>query len=120
MVSILCDHISFLVIREGIYAPYTSPEGHISFYDAPAWLTAAHYAERILDVLGRAAFPIFIFLLTEGFLHTRSKKRYLLALPALLLYNGERGVRGSKYFFCIFYPTHFLVLTGIGALCARI
>lgn len=31
----------------------------------------------------------------------------LLAAPLILLYNGERG-RGSKWFFYLFYPAHFL------------
>lgn len=32
----------------------------------------------IFDILGRIAFPIFVFLLVEGFFHTRSRKSYLL------------------------------------------
>ena len=70
-----------------------------------------------LDVLGHAAFPLFVFLVSEGFLHTRSRKRYLLALAAfavLALYSGQRGRRGWKYFFYAFYPAHFLVLLWIG------
>lgn len=36
----------------------------------------------------------------------------LLAVPPILLYSGERG-RGSKWFFYIFYPAHFLVFAAL-------
>lgn len=35
-----------------------------------------------------------------------------LAAPLILLYNGERG-QGSKWFFYLFYPIHFLVFFGL-------
>lgn len=34
----------------------------------------------------------------------------ILALPFLLLYNGERGKRKAKYFFYIFFPAHLAAL----------
>jgi hypothetical protein len=37
----------------------------------------------------------------------------LLAIPLLLLYNGQRGKTNMKYFFYIFYPVHLVVLQGI-------
>jgi hypothetical protein len=37
----------------------------------------------------------------------------LLALPILLLYNGEKGKWNMKYFFYIFYPLHLGILGGI-------
>lgn len=37
----------------------------------------------------------------------------LLALPLLLLYNGQRRKYKMKYFFYIFYPVHLAVLQGI-------
>lgn len=37
----------------------------------------------------------------------------LLAVPLLLLYNGQRGKCNLKYFFYIFYPAHLAMLQGI-------
>lgn len=39
----------------------------------------------------------------------------LLAVPAVMLYNGNRG-RQNKYFFYAFYPVHFLVIYVVMAL----
>ncbi|MPN20656.1 hypothetical protein SDC9_168035 [bioreactor metagenome] len=42
----------------------------------------------------------------------------LLAVPLILLYNGKRG-HGNKYFFYIFYPAHFLILSFLRYLLLR-
>ena len=34
----------------------------------------------------------------------------ILAVPLLVLYNGQRGRRNMKYFFYIFYPVHLVAL----------
>lgn len=118
MVSMLCDHANFLVIRRGVFAPYPAADGSILIpADAPAGVLLVQRVYGIFEILGHIGFPIFIFLLAEGFLHTRSRKRYLLTLAAfavLALYSGQRGRQGWKYFFYAFYPAHFLVLLWIG------
>ena len=40
----------------------------------------------------------------------------LLAIPLLLLYNGEKGKWKLKYFFYVFYPLHLVLLQGISYL----
>ena len=61
-----------------------------------------------LTCLGRLAFPIFAFLLAEGFRQTKNRKNYLLRLffwalvseiPFNLMYSGQ-----------VFYPVHQNVL----------
>lgn len=37
----------------------------------------------------------------------------LLALPLLLLYNGQKGKKNLKYFFYLFYPLHLVALEAI-------
>ena len=80
----LCDHANFLVIRRGVFAPYPAADGSILIpADAPAGVLLVQRVYGIFEILGHIGFPIFIFLLTEGFLHTRSRKRYLLTLAAI-------------------------------------
>ena len=40
----------------------------------------------------------------------------LLAVPLLLLYNGQRGKWKLKWFFYLFYPVHLVVIQGIAML----
>lgn len=76
----VCDHVAYFLIRRGLYAPWMSAEGGLDFSAAPAYLQMANAVYLVLDALGRAAFPLFCFLLTEGFVHTRRRRRYFLTL----------------------------------------
>ncbi len=52
MITMLCDHMSYLLF------------GHFS----------------VLNYIGRIAFPIFAFQITEGYVHTKSLKKYFFRL----------------------------------------
>lgn len=65
-------------------------------------------AQEWLTCVGRIAFPIFAFMIVEGYFHTRNMRRYLLRMligallaeiPFDLMYGGS-----------IFYPFHQNVL----------
>lgn len=229
MASMVIDHIGSFLLG-ALMAPYRADGMLVVNQDSPAALRQLMLGRELCDILGSIAFPIFCFLIVEGFLHTRDRLRYgrqvlwfailseipynlahyrtgfsprlqnvmftlacailtllliskaeerwaeqkavrwgmtaaavaagmvmaylirgeyvflgplaavlvyllrgrgklrvaglapllvvspwvLLAVPFLLLYNGERG-RGNKWFFYIFYPAHFLVFAALSA-----
>jgi hypothetical protein len=88
VITMLIDHIAAFLIE-----PYLLNRGvnNISLFlanDLPAG--SSHYflyqLYVVFRLVGRLSFPIFAFLLVEGFLHTRHLKRYItqLGLFALL------------------------------------
>ncbi len=58
MFTMLCDHIGFILVPVNRF-----PE--------------IYYTLRII---GRIAFPLFCFMLVEGFIHTHSRKNYIIRL----------------------------------------
>lgn len=86
MISMLIDHTAYTVlgtilVRNGINSVKDcSPEYMISMIEGGSigWVYLGYQILR--KVLGRLAFPIFCFLLVEGFEKTRSRGRYALRL----------------------------------------
>jgi hypothetical protein len=63
MLSMLCDHIGFVLV------------------------SANHFPEiyYTLRIIGRIAFPLFCFMLVEGFVHTHNRKNYIIRLAVFAI-----------------------------------
>lgn len=73
IITMFIDHFGACVLENGLLRMDSICA------DAELWITIRSI-DRILRLTGRIAFPIFCFLLVEGFLHTRNPKKYALRL----------------------------------------
>ncbi len=86
MVSMVFDHgaavlLGLLLIKNGIYdVGNLSPDymRELLALGSPGYLYIAYQIMR--RVVGRIAFPIYCFLLVEGFQRTKNRKKYMLRL----------------------------------------
>ena len=75
----ICDR---MLLRNGMADIGNDQEAYQAFMDVNGTLFTADF---ILQMIGSLAFPLFCFLLVEGFLHTRHLARYLFSLGLFAL-----------------------------------
>lgn len=70
--TMLIDHVGAVVLEKG-YLPYLYDTYGVNSAIVNQWETI----NTLMRCVGRMAFPIFCFLLVEGYAHTRNVKKYL-------------------------------------------
>lgn len=82
MISMLIDHIGAVILEPALWGGGGDP-GQVMFWGFrhETWWTV-YMAMRSI---GRIAFPLFCFLLVEGFLNTRDVRRYAVRILAFAL-----------------------------------
>ena len=100
-ITMLVDHIGASCIEAGLLLPELET-GEVS---GGAWDQLSLFQlDRVLRFTGRLAFPLFCFLLVEGFIHTHNVKGYL---GRLLLFGLVSEVPFDLAFFRTpFAPQH--------------
>lgn len=75
LITMLLDHIGASLIENGLLHVYDL--GYFSQIITTEWGMGWYMIDMVFRMIGRLAFPIFVFLLVEGFFHTHSRKNYV-------------------------------------------
>ena len=95
IITMFIDHVGAGILRRGF------TKSSVLVYDV----------YRVLRLVGRVSFPIFCFLLVEGYLHTGSRKKYALSMlifaflseiPFDMCFYGELEIQSQNVYFTLF------------------
>lgn len=107
IITMLIDHTGATVVRALSRQPYITAD--------PEMVRAVNHLYRLMRGIGRIAFPIFCFLLVEGFLHTHDVKKYAqrLFLFALISEIPFDFALRSHWFYPNKQNVYFTLLIGL-------
>ena len=78
MITMIIDHIGAVILETGVMQ-YQN-EAVNSAIMSTSWGNTMNTITFITRMIGRISFPIFCFLIVEGFLHTNNIKKYLFRI----------------------------------------
>lgn len=112
IITMLIDHTAVAIIQNGIFQSKTM----VVTQEQWQGLEQLYW---IMRYIGRLGFPIFCFLLVEGFYYTRNIKKYIIRLGIFALVSEIPF--DFALFQNIFYPTYqnvyFTLFIGVLTLC---
>lgn len=88
MAAMLIDHIGATILARMIMTSGREQLNTTNLYKALDWIFSdlnLYDIYTVFRMIGRIAFPIFCFLLVEGFVHTSNRKKYVIRLAIFAL-----------------------------------
>lgn len=123
IITMLIDHTAATILEKtlvvrGLYNLDYSNYQAVQDFMTDNWLL--YYGYSAMRMIGRFAFPIFCFLLVEGFIHTSNKRKYAIRLALFALISEipfDLALFGKMFYFehqNVFFTLFigFLVLMG--------
>lgn len=84
IVSMVADHFGSIIMN-GVLAPYVVNGSILFTDDMPYIVLRAFTIKNVCNIIGSIAFPLFCFLMAEGFLHTKNRLKYGTRVGAFAL-----------------------------------
>lgn len=121
-IAMFVDHFTKTTFTSAVGIMFSSEQIPYEVY-----LQAEKIKFSVLLNIGKMAFPIYCFLLVEGFCHTRSKKKYLISLAIfallseipfdLCIWGTMAQRRGTFPLYWGYQNVFFTLLLGASSLC---
>ena len=121
LITMFIDHIGAILLERGLLPIIASSvlAGH-SFEYLPTNYETWYYINFLLRLIGRISFPIYCFLLVEGFLHTKNVKKYAFRLGLFAFISEvpfDLALHGEFFNFST-QNIFFTLFLGLCTLCA--